>query len=461
MSLYADNGLQALEVLNELHRIFDVARLVDPENNHVLTLDGAGRLTETDECCYHFWGRGDCCENCTSRHALDDKSRTGKLEVWDGALFCVVSHYQRFNGRDCVLEIAARMDDERAPESGAGQGLMHFYRDALTQAYSRLYLNSFRANLEHADGVALIDVDRFKQINDTYGHLAGDEALSAIASRILAHIRDNDTLIRYGGDEFLLMIFCAQTNQFLAPYRKRCFQILFALIMATDIAEWLAVWLGTGPVEWHTLRTAVKFAELTFTPCVPFVCMRAISGAKTGAWKILPVAFLVLINTLVAVAALGELYLPTMRLDWVCVSYAAIMFYIYYDQLVQQVDPLTSLLNRRSFDCAMHRVRGRVAVIFLWMAIVQGAGHGNIRCAVSLLVKSGAQRRGDMMDAIDVVKGTVDIADKVVDRFPQAAVILKGQCQGIETVVDLVDFLNTIVLNGTAGANVQLAVVIR
>lgn len=284
MGLYADNGLQTLELLNELHRIFDVARLVDPENNHVLTLDGAGRLTETDECCYHFWRRGDCCENCTSRHALDDKSRTGKLEVRHGALFCVVSHYQRFNGRDCVLEIAARMDDERAPESGAGQGLMHFYRDALTQAYSRLYLNSFRANLEHADGVALIDVDRFKQINDTYGHLAGDEALSAIASRILAHIRDNDTLIRYGGDEFLLMIFCAQTNQFLAPYRKRCFQILFALIMVTDIAEWLAVWLGTGPVEWHTLRTAVKFAELTFTPCAPFVCMRAISGAKTAAW---------------------------------------------------------------------------------------------------------------------------------------------------------------------------------
>lgn len=387
MSLYADNGLQTLEELNELHRIFDVARLVDPENNHVLTLDGAGRLTETNECCYHFWGRGDCCENCTSRHALDDKSRTGKLEVRDGALFCVVSHYQRFNGRDCVLEIAARMDDERAPESGAGQGLMHFYRDALTQAYSRLYLNSFRANLEHADGVALIDVDRFKQINDTYGHLAGDEALSAIASRILAHIRDNDTLIRYGGDEFLLMIFCAQTNRFLAPYRKRCFQILFALIMVTDIAEWLAVWLGTGPVEWHTLRTAVKFAELTFTPCVPFVCMRAISGAKTAAWK-----------------------------------------------------------------SGGH---------FLWMAIVQGAGHGNIRCAVSLPVKSGAQRRGDMMDAIDVLKGTVDIADKVVDRFPQAAVILKGQCQGIETVVDLVDFLNTIVLNGAAGANVQLAVVIR
>ncbi len=55
-------------------------------------------------------------------------------------------------------------------------------------------------------GVGLIDVDRFKQLNDCYGHLAGDQALSLVADRIAASLRPYDVIGRYGGEEFLILM---------------------------------------------------------------------------------------------------------------------------------------------------------------------------------------------------------------------------------------------------------------
>lgn len=51
----------------------------------------------------------------------------------------------------------------------------------------------------------MIDVDNFKQINDSYGHVAGDAALCTIVRTIFEHVRADDVVLRYGGDEFLLM----------------------------------------------------------------------------------------------------------------------------------------------------------------------------------------------------------------------------------------------------------------
>ena len=51
-----------------------------------------------------------------------------------------------------------------------------------------------------------IDVDNFKEINDTYGHMIGDKILSLIANRIKACIRSNDTAYRFAGDEFTVIL---------------------------------------------------------------------------------------------------------------------------------------------------------------------------------------------------------------------------------------------------------------
>ncbi|WGS64336.1 sensor domain-containing diguanylate cyclase [Marinitoga aeolica] len=85
-------------------------------------------------------------------------------------------------------------------------------KDALTQLYSRYYFNEWI--LKHAEYLkrknkvsilVMIDIDKFKHINDTYGHVVGDEVLKFISNRFLENIRSMDIGVRFGGDEFLLV----------------------------------------------------------------------------------------------------------------------------------------------------------------------------------------------------------------------------------------------------------------
>jgi two-component system, cell cycle response regulator len=85
--------------------------------------------------------------------------------------------------------------------------------DALTGAFNRRYLDArlhqeCRRAARHRHGFAclMIDLDRFKRINDRYGHACGDQALRAAARTVRALCRESDLLFRYGGDEFILFL---------------------------------------------------------------------------------------------------------------------------------------------------------------------------------------------------------------------------------------------------------------
>ena len=80
------------------------------------------------------------------------------------------------------------------------------YQDVLTGTYNRRYYEDIASRIVGPAGVALLDVDDFKICNDTYGHYAGDMALKTAAKAIQSCIRESDLLIRYGGDEFLLVL---------------------------------------------------------------------------------------------------------------------------------------------------------------------------------------------------------------------------------------------------------------
>ena len=78
--------------------------------------------------------------------------------------------------------------------------------DMLTGVYNRNFYEENIKNQSFTGGVAIFDIDNFKLCNDTKGHGAGDELLVRVSQIIKSEITDNDKLIRYGGDEFLLLI---------------------------------------------------------------------------------------------------------------------------------------------------------------------------------------------------------------------------------------------------------------
>lgn len=87
------------------------------------------------------------------------------------------------------------------------------FRDSLTRLYNRRYVfNIFRDELKkyrrYSDpfSVMLIDADHFKQINDQFGHSAGDAALKAIADACNKSVRDTDVVGRFGGEEFIVLL---------------------------------------------------------------------------------------------------------------------------------------------------------------------------------------------------------------------------------------------------------------
>lgn len=208
------NSDQLEALLERLKGIFDIVRLVDPESTKVLSLGKDGRLTEMPGTCHMVWNKSGRCENCISSKALARKESLNKIEFKDDQAYFVMAKYVEVGGRGCVLEMVSKLSDGRWLDMGGRRMLLdrgsNFDRsafvDSLTGAYSRQYFECFLAESEQVEGVVMIDVDHFKEVNDRFGHLVGDKALQSVAQSILSNLRQTDVLVRYGGDEFLLLV---------------------------------------------------------------------------------------------------------------------------------------------------------------------------------------------------------------------------------------------------------------
>ncbi|MCB1646545.1 MAG: GGDEF domain-containing protein [Pseudomonadales bacterium] len=146
------------------------------------------------------------------------------------------------------------------------------YTDSLTQLANRRLISEFlkkviASNLRHKEfaAVLLLDLDGFKEVNDTFGHEAGDMALLQIADRLRNLVRHEDAVGRLGGDEFVVLIDRLGPDEVIARSR------------ATEMADRLISLVGE-PIDYegHPLKVGVSIGIrlLGFDEIEPRVALR-------------------------------------------------------------------------------------------------------------------------------------------------------------------------------------------
>ena len=201
------------QMIAQMEKIFTVVRILDKDLLHKMDVRN-GELRSEDCKCYSFWEKGKNCENCVAQRALAMKGQCMKIEFIGLKMYQVIAKYLEVDGAPCVVEMISCLDDETLLDAEGREALVkkfaHYrrelYTDALTGSYNRRYFEDQLKEQRMDAGIAMIDLDDLKTHNDIYGHVAGDKVLVTVSAAIISCVRKTDRLVRYGGDEFLLVM---------------------------------------------------------------------------------------------------------------------------------------------------------------------------------------------------------------------------------------------------------------
>lgn len=214
---------------SQMKKVFDTVRVVDPIKTE--TVSGAFLKTVVDDSvrndtlkCYSIWDKNERCQNCISYKAMKTKRTQAKLEFLNDSVYQIFSKYMEVNGQPRVVEMVYQNRGDLLLDAyGKNEFLSYItsynrrlYRDPLTNAYNRRYYEEVGKHIKDVTAVGMVDVDNFKMINDSFGHMSGDKAICAVAETIRQNISGKDKLVRYGGDEFVLL-FIGMTKEEFEP----------------------------------------------------------------------------------------------------------------------------------------------------------------------------------------------------------------------------------------------------
>jgi diguanylate cyclase (GGDEF)-like protein len=167
--------------------------------------------------------------------------------------------------------IACLLEDEReAAELAAGEIEHLAYHDALTGLPNRpLFMDRLIVAVAQANranqnlAVFFLDLDRFKDINDSLGHSVGDTLLKAVSERIRRCVREGDTVARFGGDEFTLLIPRINTIEDAAKIAQKVIDTLHVpfLIHERELFVTASVGVGIYPSDGLDPETLVRNAD--------------------------------------------------------------------------------------------------------------------------------------------------------------------------------------------------------
>ena len=144
-------------------------------------------------------------------------------------------------------------------------------RDAMTGLYNRRFLEEYTTTLVATSqrrkspfSVLMLDLDYFKQVNDTFGHEAGDKVLKTLAETLIKSVRASDMVIRYGGEEFLIVLLDtgAEAAMNVAEKIRAKVEETRVSLPGTMLQKTISIGVAEFPVDSDTFWQAVKFADV-------------------------------------------------------------------------------------------------------------------------------------------------------------------------------------------------------
>ncbi|MGL1931009.1 MAG: diguanylate cyclase [Desulfotalea sp.] len=194
-----------------------------------------------------------------------------------GAVFTFIVEKPEWKQKKTDIGIMKKYLDETAPilsslrllQASKEQAL----KDPLTKCHNRRFMDEYLAQFEKLNerqrkkiGFIMADLDHFKMVNDEFGHLAGDDVLKQLADIIRKTIRKSDILIRYGGEEFLILLLEIEQDgvsyDIAEKIRVAVEEAKLTLPSGGSIKKTLSMGVAEHPVDGDQLYQVIKYADV-------------------------------------------------------------------------------------------------------------------------------------------------------------------------------------------------------